>query len=86
MSRFKSKSPSVPLLQRGKSNPDAGVACNLFRPRLEETKSHAASSLLSGKQRGCAGDVITLRAVPPFEKGGQGGFASGGQLPNDGAR
>lgn len=55
----KSKSPSFPLLQRGRQSKATGVDARFFRI---ERNSFAAT---------------LLGWIPPFAKGGKGGFALG---------
>ena len=53
----KSKSPSAPLLQRGRLFKDAGI--HAWLRRGQDKQSFAE----------------TMGSIPPFVKGGQGGFA-----------
>ena len=55
----KSKSPSIPLFQRGRLFKDAGIHAWLNRGHEKQSFSE------------------TTGWNPPFEKGGQGGFALG---------
>ena len=72
----RNKSPSIPLLQRGKTS-DASVA-GMVHPDQE------ARHRLPGGNAGLRGDETHVPAVPPFGKGGQGGFAprDKSQLPS----